>query len=165
MLTIRDHARDLLNKGFEDALFLINLINETAVPELEAEYVFLGYCPGGDLERRLDDIWIADGICKFDFIESKHQHKLFNRIKKPDTIILKKRQEFGSTMRIHAFGKVNKVEESDMTALTYLRVDWIKPRDFLEVPLMGCNSTVNSRTLKQVEDAMPKDFWAWMAEG
>jgi hypothetical protein len=143
----------------------MDAIDTVSVPPLQAEYVFMGYCPGGSLDNRQDDVWIADGICEYDWVSDAIQMTRFYEVMVGDTIILKKRQTYGETMMISAHGKVLKREQSNKTGKRYFRVDWRVPRDFLIVPLMGCNSTVNTRSLKFVEDVMPKDFWGWLREG
>ena len=52
-----------------------------------------------------------------------------------------------------------------ITKKIYFRVDWRVPKEFLIVPLMGCNSTVNPRSIENVEREMHEDFWAWLKEG
>ena len=39
------------------------------------------------------------------------------------------------------------------------------PEEFFTVPLMGCNATVNPRSIESVETDMPEDFWEWLKEG
>jgi len=142
---------------------LIAVIRTTYVPPLQSEYLFMGYCPGADIRRRRDEIWIKDGFCNFAFVSSKHQVKNFFKVLPGDLVILKKREKFGKTMLIHAHGKVTSLE-SNKDGMRYLKVDWRQPQSPLEVPLMGCNSTVNFRTLRQVEDAQTDEFWKWLAE-
>jgi hypothetical protein len=143
---------------------LIDLIGRTAVPSLEAEYVFMGYCPGGDIENRRDIEWIKDGFIDFAYIESKAQLASFCAIHAGDKIILKKRHEFGETMKIHAYGEVTESAESKSTGLTYHRVDWkIKDVEII-VPLLGCNATVNKRNITQVDEGMTQEFWDWLKQ-
>ena len=33
---------------------------------------------------------------------------------------------------------------------------------YLEVPLLGCNSTVNIRSIEQIDENMPEEFWQWL---
>ena len=143
---------------------LLELINQTAVPSLETEYVFMGYCPGADMDERRDIMWLKDGIIDFAFIESKAQLAKFSAIHKGDKIILKKREEIGVSMIIHAYGEVTDSPVSDATGLTYHRVDWRIKDEPILVPLMGCNATVNSKSIEQVEEAMPQEFWDWLKQ-
>jgi len=144
---------------------ILELIETISIPPLQQEYVFMGYCPGASLENRRDDIWIRDGICEFDWIDNERQLRDFYQIMVGDTIILKKRETFGRTMKISAHGKITQRVESRKTNKPYFRVDWRVPYEFLIVPLLGCNATVNPRKLDAVEKAMPEDFWRWLEEG
>ncbi|NVJ99920.1 MAG: hypothetical protein HWE12_00120 [Oceanospirillaceae bacterium] len=78
-------------------------------------------------------------------------------------MILKKHEEFGKTMRIYSHGKV-KAAKTSRIELPYLPVDLITPEEFLELPLMGCNTTVDVRSIKRVEDEMPEEFWEWLGQ-
>ena len=166
-LKIYENAKSLRDAGrdVDRALRIIEAIDTISVPPLQAEYVFMGFCPGASLENRQDELWFADGICEFDWVSDPIQMKRFYEIQVGDTIIAKKRERFGETMMISAHGKVIKREESQRTGKRYFRVDWRVPRDFLIVPLIGCNSTVNTRTIEFVERTMPIDFWEWLKEG
>jgi hypothetical protein len=163
LIQMRENVLNRLDKLPDDpaALARLDALEAAYVPEPEAEYIFLGFCPGGALENRLDEEWIEKGICKFDFIQSEAQHKRFCEIMPGDTVILKKREEFGKTMRIYSYGRVNEAKTSRVD-LPYLLVDWVTPKEFLEVPLMGCNSTVDVRSIERVEAEMPEDFWEWL---
>ena len=141
---------------------LLEVIRTTYVPPLQREYLFMGYCPGADLKRRRDEIWLKDGFCNFAFLQSKHQAESFRKVRPNDLIILKKREKFGKTMLIHAWGTVQRLR-ANADGARWLEVDWTGPLTPLEVPLMGCNSTVNFRSLEQVENHMPDNFWDWLA--
>lgn len=163
LLRMKTNAEARLNENprIEE---LLELISKTAVPSLEAEYVFMGYCPGADLSRRKDTEWIAGGFITFEFIESDRQHKQFNGIHPPDKIILKKREEFGETMLIHAYGEVTESAISKSTGLTYHRVNWKIKDEPIIVPLLGCNATVNIRSITQVDEGMTPEFWDWLKQ-
>lgn len=154
-----------LGKQPDRARAIMDVIETVSVPPLQAEYVFMGFCPGASLENRQDELWFADGICEFDWVSDPIQMRRFYDIQVGDTIIAKKRERFGETMMISAHGKVVKREESQRTGKLYFRVDWRIPENFLIVPLIGCNSTVNTRTIDFVERTMPKDFWIWLQDG
>lgn len=153
------------NRDIERAKKIINAYKSIEVPPLQAEYVFMGFCPGATLENRQDELWYADGICMFDWVSDPVQMKRFYDIQVGDIIVTKKREKFGETMMLSGHGKVRLLEESNKTGKRYLRVDWIVPDEFLIVPLMGCHSTVNNRALEMVEDRMPEEFWEWLGKG
>lgn len=165
LVKIRDNAEAALAKGTSDAQFLIDAVNATPVAELHREYVFMGFCPDADFSNRQDEIWMAEGFCKFDFLESEHQYRRFCAIHAGDVIILKKREKFGETMRLFGHGIVNRIVPANATELQYLRVDWVRPAAEIEVPLMGCNSTVDVRSIEVVESSMSAEFWDWMRSG
>jgi hypothetical protein len=166
-LRIYENAKKSLaaGKNIERAERILHAIDTVSVPPLQAEYVFMGFCPGASLENRQDELWYADGICEFDWVSNPIQMRRFYDIQVGDTIITKKRERFGETMMISGHGEVIKRETSNRTGKRYFRVNWRVPKDFLIVPLIGCNSTVNTRTLKFVEETMPPDFWEWLREG
>lgn len=165
LLKLKTNAKLLLSKGNTDAQFLIDEINRTPVTALQKEYVFMGFCPGGDINNRLDSEWMEEGFCKFDFHESLPQLERFRRIHTGDVIILKKREKFGETMQLFGHGVVKKLLETEHSQPQYLRVDWFKPDANIEVPLMGCNSTVDVRSIAEVEKNMPDAFWDWLNSG
>lgn len=153
------------NRDVERAKKIIHAYKSIEVPKLQAEYVFMGFCPGATLENRQDELWYTDGICMFDWVSDPIQMQRFYNIQAGDIIVTKKREKFGETMMLSGHGKVRLLEESDITGKRYLRVDWIVPDEFLIVPLMGCHSTVNARSLEMVEDRMPEEFWEWLKVG
>lgn len=165
LFAIRDRAFAYLAKGNADAQFLIDEINQTAVAPLQKAYVFMGFCPDADFRNRQDEKWMNEGFCKFDFLESEHQYRRFCKIHSGDLIILKKREKFGETMRLFGHGIVKRVIESKASEKQYLRVDWFKPDAEIEVPLMGCNSTVDVRDREVVAQTMPEQFWEWLNSG
>lgn len=166
-IKIYENAKRALkeNRDIDRAKKIINAYKSTAVPPLQEEYVFMGFCPGATLENRQDELWYADGICMFDWVSDPLQMKRFYDIQVGDIIVTKKREKFGETMMLSGHGKVRLLEESNKTGKRYLRVDWIVPDEFLIVPLMGCHSTVNNRALEMVEDRMPEEFWEWLGKG
>ena len=89
---------------------ILRLIETISVPPLQQQYVFMGYCPGALLENRQDDIWIADGFCEFNWVTNEKQLSDFYDIMVGDTIILKKRETFGKTMKISGHGKIRTSE-------------------------------------------------------
>ena len=123
-LQIYENAKDEIRKGFnvEIAREIMHVIDTTAVPPLQAEYVFMGYCPDAKLENRQDDIWIKDGICEYNWVSDAKQLSKFDQIMVGDTIILKKREIFGETMKIHAHGKITKRETSEIKKKSILEL-------------------------------------------
>ncbi|PWL25023.1 MAG: hypothetical protein DCO98_01205 [Altererythrobacter sp. XM-24bin4] len=162
LLKIRDNAKALLDRGNQEMRLIIDEINLTTVPPLQAHYVFMGFCPDANFENRQDEIWVRDGVCLFDFVESEHQLKRFGEILPGDTVVLKKIEKFGETMCVYHHGTVTQIVDSKLTNKPYLRVDWCTPEEFIEVPLMACNGTVDVRSLETVEREMPAEFWTWL---
>ena len=162
MLRLRQNAEPKAKNGDLIAEAIIEAIDTTAVPKLEAEYVFMGFCPGADFESRRDLEWFEKGICTFDYVQSEVQMRRFSKIMSGDTIILKKREAFGKTMRLFGHGIVTARRDRKIEGLRYLMVDWSKQRELLEVPLLGCNSTVDIRSLGVVESKLHSDFWKWL---
>ena len=165
LVQMKKNAESYLDGGNADAQFLIDEVNGTPVAPLSKEYVFMGFCPGADFDNRQDETWMEEGFCKFDFLESEHQYRRFCDIHVGDVIILKKREKFGETMKLFGHGTVKRVIQAKANGKQYVRVDWVKPEIELEVPLMGCNSTVDVRSIEVVEGSMPAEFWDWMKTG
>lgn len=162
MLRLRQNAEPKAKNGDVIAEAIIEAIDTTAVPKLEAEYVFMGFCPGADFENRRDLEWFEKGICTFDYVQSEVQMRRFSKIMSGDTIILKKRESFGKTMRLFGHGVVTARRDRKIDGLRYLTVNWSQQREILEVPLMACNSTVDIRSLGVVEAKLHPDFWKWL---
>ncbi|HHP0467497.1 TPA: hypothetical protein ACRZZI_005173 [Vibrio harveyi] len=156
---IRVKALNKFKAGDDDASFIISAIN--AAQPKDSYVVFMGFCPGADFDNRLDAEWKKEGICRFDYLESVQQLERFNGICKGDLIVLKKREQFGKTMKLYGHGRVNSVE-FDSNNIRYLKVDWSNQNQVIEVPLMACNSTVDIRQGKQVADNMPSEYFEWL---
>jgi len=139
----------------------LDVIAETEIPPSMAEYIFMGYCPGGQIERALDEMWIKDSYCDFTYVESQVQMDKFFNIVPGDILILKKMLIDTQEMDISAWGRVKSIHTSKQTGIPYLRVEWT-PKEILRVPLMGCVATVNVRSLEKVEAEMPVEFWDWL---
>jgi hypothetical protein len=161
LVNLRDNAEEQLKKGNPEAQEVIDLINSTTLTKLRAEYVFMGFCPDADFKNRQDIKWKADGICTYDFFEDEKQTQRFRSIMPGDTIILKKRQEFGRTMDLYGYGTVKELKK-DRNGERYLKMVWSNQCKILRVPLLACNSTVDVRALAVVEANMPPDFWIWI---
>jgi len=121
----------------------------------------MGFCPGADFSRRLDTEWKEKGICRFDYLESEHQLEKFSTICKGDLVVLKKREKFGKTMKLYGHGRVSSIAY-DKNNVRYLVMDWSPQEMIIEVPLMGCNSTVDVKSIEAVEDDMPEEFYKWL---
>jgi hypothetical protein len=44
-------------------------------------------------------------------------------------------------------------------------MNWSNQKEIIEVPLMACNSTVDVRSIEQVEDEMLTEFFTWLNSG
>ncbi len=135
---------------------------DTKTP-LDRTMVFMGFCPGADFENRLDIEWKAKGICTFIFFSSKQQLERFNNIWPGDLIILKKRNQFGKTMLLHGHGRVTGIKH-DGDGNRYLEMNWSAQEEIIEVPLMGCNSTIDIKTNRQLADGVPEEFYGWIGD-
>lgn len=159
LLKLQQNAEKKLKQGDADAKYVIDAIS---ISKPVDDYVlFMGFCPGADISRRLDTQWKEEGICRFDFIESTKQLEQFKTICKGDLVILKKREQFGKTMKLFGHGRVKSIAY-DQKGLRYLVVDWSKQNLVIEVPLMGCNSTVDIRPIGTVQQEMPNEFYTWI---
>lgn len=165
MRSIREKAEKMFEDGDMRAQLVIDAVNQTAVPKLEKQYAFLGFCTDGTINSRLDGFWIQAGICKFDNIKNKIQIKQFTSIETGDTIILKKVLDWGVTIELVAYGEVLSRVSSDKTGLPYFHVDWHEHDEYLIVPSMGSLSTVDIRSTDMVEGTMGQDFWDWLSMG
>jgi len=159
LVKMKINAQRLLERGDTDAAQVIDAIDE-ACPA-EAEYVFVGFCPGAKVANRQDVKWKSHGICEFIFHQSKRQAKRFNQIAPGDLIILKKRKEIGRTMTLHGHGRVKAICCDDQNQ-RYLKVDWSKQDKEIEVPLIGANGTIDVRSELTVSKNMPPEFFDWL---
>lgn len=159
LLIIEQNARSALDKGDADARAIIDLI-AASLPN-ERYFIFMGFCPGADFSNRQDYRWRAEAICDFFFYESERQMERFRSIAPGDLIILKKRQQFARTMKLYGHGRV-KGKRSTAKGDRILEMDWSLQQAEIEVPLLGCNDTVNLRSVERVEGEMPKEFWEWL---
>lgn len=162
LIALRDNALTKAEAGDRDAEQVVLAIGQ-AKPA-DSYVLFMGFCPGGDFNDRLDIEWKEQGICRFDYLESTQQLERFNSICVGDLVVLKKREQFGKTMKLFGHGRV-KSTAYDENKIRYLVMDWSGQSEVIEVPLMGCNSTVDIRTIKAVEGEMPDEFWEWLGTG
>jgi hypothetical protein len=158
LVKLKVNADDKYIKGDSEAKYVLDAINNAA--PTDSFILFMGFCPGGNFSNRLDIEWKEQGICRFDFHESEHQLNRFNTICKGDLIVLKKREQFGKTMKLYGYGRVSGIAY-DENQIRYLEMNWSSQADEIEVPLLGCNSTVEIRSIEVVEDEMPKEFFDW----
>lgn len=159
LVKLKRNADEKYASGDIDAKEVIEAINN-ATPT-DSYILFMGFCPGADFSERLDTEWKEKGICRFDYLESEHQLERFNTICKGDLVVLKKREKFGKTMKLYGHGRVNSVAY-DENNIRYLIMDWSGQENEIEVPLMGCNSTVDIKSIEAVEDEMPEEFYEWL---
>lgn len=161
LVSLRDNALRKFEQGDHDARQVLDAIN-LAKPA-DSYVLFMGFSPDADFNNRLDIEWKAKGICRFDYLESTHQLERFNSICVGDLVILKKREKFGETMKLFGYGRVKSIAY-DESNVRYLIMDWSDQSEVIEVPLMGCNSTVDVRSIQAVENEMPQEFWDWLGE-
>lgn len=146
-------------KGDTDAQVVLDALSVAA--PTDSYFIFMGFCPNADIANRLDKDWKQRGVCTFEFYESERQMEKFRSILVGDLIILKKRQEFGRTMRLYGHGRVIQLATSDKGD-RMLRMQWSPQSCEVEVPLMACNDTVNIREFERVNQSMSPDFWEWL---
>jgi hypothetical protein len=136
---------------------------DSHMPEpLSSQYNFMDFCPEGDIKNRKDTKWREQGTCNFHFEESVGQMTAFSLQVPGDWIILKKVQESDNTMALYGFGKITK-RLMDEKGFTYFDVNWNEQSKEILVPLMGCHSNINMKTLDRVEKIMDKVFWSWIS--
>ena len=137
---------------------------DSNMPEpLSSQYNFMNFCPEGNIKRRSDIMWREQGICNFHFEEIGGQMTAFSLQVPGDWIILKKVQEKDITMALYGFGKITK-RLVDKKGFTYFDVSWNDQAQEIIVPLMGCNSNINMKTLDRVKKVMDKVFWDWLSQ-
>lgn len=159
LIRLRANAEALVRKGDADASAVVAEI-DTATPT-DKSVIFMGFCPDANLANRLDIEWKENGICTFIFLRSEQQLERFNDIWPGDLIVLKKRHQFGKTMLLYGHGRVTGIKY-DQNTHRYLEMSWSTQDRVIEVPLMGCNSTVDVRTIERVEAEMPPEFFNWL---
>ena len=167
LLRLRENAVTRLGTKPEDerAKEVKEIIDSTQLPTLMKEYVFMGFMPGADSDRAIDDKWYSDGICTFDWYADTKQTEHFYKILSGDILITKKMLISSTQMEIYAHGDVVETVDSPASNQRWLKVDWHHPKEFLVVPLIGCTRTVNPRSSEVVEEKMPDEFWEWIKEG
>lgn len=159
LVKLRANALEMYKKGDSEATVVISEIDKTS-PQ-DKEIVFMGFCPGANIENRMDTEWKEKGVCTFVFWESEQQRERFENIWPGDLLVLKKRQQFGKTMQLYGHGRVTGIKH-DGDGLRYLEMKWSKQEQVIAVPLMACNSTVDVRSIERVEDEMPPEFFSWL---
>jgi len=156
---LRENAQRKLSEGDKEATSVIDALNNGQASD---DYVlFMGFCPGADFNERLDIEWKEKGVCRFDYTESEVQLERFERIFPGDLVVLKKREVFGKTMKLYGHGRVTEICY-DEDNIRYLKVDWSDQETIIEVPLMGANSTVDIKSMDDIEDNMPEEYFKWL---
>ena len=156
---LRINAETLTAKGDLDAQAVLQELDGASPSD---QYIlFMGFCPDANFDNRVDREWKERGVCTFDWEESQRQIEQFSPIMPGDLIILKKREKFGETMKLFGYGRVA-TADTDNDGFTYYHMDWADQESIIEVPLMGCNSTVNIRNIDQVRRELPTEFWDWL---
>jgi hypothetical protein len=158
---LRANAEGKRSSEDVDAQTVIDAI-DTSMPK-DKYILFMGFCPGADFTERLDIEWKVGGICRFDYLESEQQLQRFKTICRGDLVVLKKREQFGKTMKLYGHGRVTSIA-NDENNIRYLNVNWENQNLVIEVPLMACNSTVDLRSIDTVEREMPTEFWHWLTQ-
>lgn len=156
---LQQNAQRILNQGDTDAQFVLDEIQYSK--PADTSILFMGFCPAADFSNRLDIDWKEKGICRFDYLESEVQLNRWNEVCVGDLIVLKKREKFGKTMKLYGFGRVMKIC-LDKENIRYFEVSWDEQSEEIEVPLIGCNSTVDIKSMDLVEQEMPDEFWNWL---
>lgn len=159
LLKLQQNAEEKLKQGDAEAKAVIDAISISK--PLDDYVLFMGFCPGANLNRRLDIKWKEQGICEFGFTESTQQMERFSTICMGDFVVLKKREQFGKTMKLYGHGRVNSIAY-DEKGRRFLKMDWSAQNLVIEVPLMGCNSTVDIRSIETVHQEMPEEFYQWI---
>jgi hypothetical protein len=173
MLRIRENASNLIEAAIDkptrenearakEAAEDLLVCNSYMPEPLSSQYNFMGFCPGAEIERRKDVKWREQGTCDFDYCESEGQMTAFSLQVPGDWIILKKVNGPSPTMTLYGFGKIMK-RLMDVNGFTYFDVNWNDQSEEILVPLMGCNSNINMKTLDRVEKVMGKEFWVWFS--
>jgi hypothetical protein len=135
---------------------------DSNMPEpLSSQYNFMDFCPGQEIKNRRDILWREQGTCNFDFGESEGQRTAFSLQVPGDWIILKKMNESSENMTLFGFGKITK-RSMEARGFTFFDVDWNNQSQEILVPIMGCNSNINMKTLERVKKVMGEEFWAWL---
>jgi hypothetical protein len=166
-LAIRNNALRIRKESVDEKLHaqaekILSACNAYAPEPLSRHYNFMGFCPGADFSRREDERWKSEGVCDFAFYDSQSQMETFGEMLPGDWVILKKRQEIGRTMKLYGFGTVEARVSDKIGPISY-KMNWNSQQQIIEVPLMGCNKTVNIRSLETVEKEMPNEFWDWLS--
>lgn len=159
LVSLKLNAEKMLEDGDMSAADVISAIN-SATPA-DSYILFMGFCPDADINNRLDTEWKESGICRFDYRESESQAARFDTICKGDLVILKKREVFGKTMKLFGHGRVISVAYDEKNT-RYLILNWSDQSSVIEVPLMGCNSTVDIKPIDAVKNEMSDEFWQWL---
>ncbi|MEQ1535641.1 MAG: hypothetical protein ABL923_07155 [Burkholderiaceae bacterium] len=158
---LRLNAFNKLTNGDDDAKAVLSAIG-VATPR-DTYILFMGFCPDADINNRQDTEWKKDGVCRFDYLESEIQVERFNRICIGDLVILKKREQFGKTMKLYGHGRVIGIgHESD--EIQFLKMNWSSQSLIIEVPLMGCNSTVDIKEMETIKAEMSDEFYSWLSD-
>ena len=159
--TMRERAAAKVAAGNEEAEARSVLQAIDCAVACDHGIIFMGFCPSGDLANRVDGLWKSNGNCTFDYDESKDQMTLFRSICTGDLVVLKKTEVFGRLMSLHGHGRVTGIRTGS-DGRRELLMEWSSAVRFgTNVPMLGCQSTVNLREMNTVEGAMPQEFFDW----
>lgn len=157
--TMRIRAQAKLDGGDDDSRLVLQALDNAVAKD--SGIIFMGFCPNGDLSNRLDDEWKLQGVCTFDYDDSVDQMNLFRGICAGDLVILKKSEKFGQTMSLHGHGRVTGTNTGSDGRRYLEMASSFAGRFSSDVPMMGCQSTVNLRNMRAVEGVMPREFFEW----
>ena len=156
---LKDNAEIKLAAGDKSAQMVLDAI--TISSPSDPYVLFMGFCPDGNINNRLDREWKEKGICRFDYMESEMQANRFNQLLPGDLVVLKKIQKYGKSMCLYGHGRITSIEY-DTDKIRYFKMRWSAQEDVIEVPLMGCNATVNVKEKDKIAYEMPDSFYSWL---
>ena len=123
--------------------------------------VFVDFCPGGVVSSRQDVPWIQQGICTYESMGSEEQRSLFETIAIGDLLIMKKDEAGSKLMRLHAHGRVTRLDVSD-EGDRILHVNWSHEHGQMDAPSFGLGKLVCIPDIATIKETMPMSFWRWL---
>lgn len=156
---IHDNAKKRIDAGDIEAAVVMTAC--MAAAPSDRHFIFMGFCPDGDAENSQYEEWMQKGICTYDWFEDENQTGAFENIRVNDLIILKKQNINAQKMSLHGWGRV-KAYHHDKKTCHKLEMEWSPQTEVIEIPLMGVTRTVNPKALKDIEERLPEEFFAWL---
>lgn len=158
---IKDNAVRKLNQGESEVAPVIEAVTN-AVPS-DRYIIFMGFCPGANIENSQYKDWMEKGVCTYDWFEDEAQTSAFEQICVNDLVVLKKQNINAQKMTLHGWGRVKSIYHN-RAEKHVLSMDWSAQKEVIEVPLMGITKTVNVRALADIEDKLPEAFFSWLGD-